>query len=118
MLRPLLRTAIALGILAWVFPTVSISNWVTLLFASIVLTFLQGVVRPLLHILLIPINFVTLGFASTLLNVGLLWLATYLVPGFHIEPMFLFGVYVNEFFSLLLVSALIGTLISGIKLLL
>ncbi len=118
MLRPFLRTALVLIVLAWIFPTISIANWVTLLFATIILTFLLGVVKPLLQILLIPINFVTLGLASTCVSVGLLWLATYLVPGFHIAPMLIFGLYFNTFFSLVLISLLINSSLSLVKLLL
>jgi putative membrane protein len=117
MLRPFIRTALALFTLSWFLPTVSFSDWIALIFASIILTLLYSLIRPLLKIILLPINFVTLGMASALVNVGLLWLATYLVPGFYIEPMLIFGIYINEFFALVLVSILIGFLSSAVKVL-
>lgn len=117
MLRPLFRTALALAILATLFPTVTLSNWMTLVFASLVLTFLNSIIRPILQVLLLPINFVTLGFASIVVSGGLLWLATVLVPGFQVEPMVVLGIYINQFFSLIIVSSMIGGLFSLIKVL-
>ena len=110
LLKPILVTIVTLFILAWALPTVSYINWTTLIVASVVLTLLQKIARPVLKILFLPINIVTLGLFSVVINIGLLWLATWLVPGFAIEPMILFGVALNQFFSLLLVSFLIGSL--------
>jgi len=35
-------------------------------------------------------------------------LVTYFVPGFNIEPMIVLGIRLNQFFTLLFVSTLIG----------
>jgi len=110
LLKPLIVTGVTLFILAWFLPSVSYLNWTTLALASVVLTLLQKIARPALNLLLLPINIVTLGLFSVIINVALLWLATYLVPGFSIEPMILFGVTLNEFFSLLVISFVIGFL--------
>ncbi|MBU0576284.1 phage holin family protein [Patescibacteria group bacterium] len=108
LLKPLINSGLALFLLAYFLPTVSFMDWTTLILAAFVLTLLNKIIRPILKILFLPINIVTLGLFSVVLNVALLWLVTYLVPGFHIEAMALFGVEFNEFFSLLIVSALIG----------
>ena len=115
MLRAIVRTALVLLILAWALPTVSVQNWITLLLAAVVLAFLNGIIRPVLKLFFLPINIITLGLFSTVINVVLLWLATYLVPGFEITPMLVFGVYLNQFFSLLLISLAIGFLQSFLK---
>lgn len=109
-LRVILKTGLTLFILAWFLPTVSYLNWTTLIFASLVLTILQQIVRPILKILFLPISIVTFGLFSVVLNVALLWLATYLVPGLRIENITLLGIELNQFFSLLLVSSLLGFL--------
>lgn len=108
MFRPIIRTAITLFLLAWLLPTVSFYNWVTLLIASVVVTFLYAIIRPILKVLFLPINIITLGLFSTILNTILLYVVMYLVPGFTITPMLIFGVYLNQFFSIMLISVLIG----------
>lgn len=108
LLKPIVVTAATIFLLAWFLPSVNYADWVTLLIASLVLTLLQKIARPVLNILLLPINIVTLGLFSVVINISLLWLATYLVPGFSIDPMVVMGVQLNGFFTLLLVSVLIG----------
>ncbi|MBD3279388.1 MAG: phage holin family protein [Candidatus Pacebacteria bacterium] len=113
-LKPILISGLTIVILAWALPTVSYLNWTSLILASIVLTLLQKIAKPVLKLLFLPINIVTLGLFSLVINVALLWLATYLVPGFQIQPMTIFGLELNFFFSLLLVSFLISLLQSAI----
>ena len=108
MLKAIISTALTLFLLAYFLPTVSYMNWTTLIIASIVLTLLTTFAKPILNILFLPVNIVTLGLFSLVVNVFLLWLATYLVPGFNIEPMTILGARLNEFMSLLVVSFLIG----------
>ncbi len=115
MLRPIVRTALTLFLLAWLLPTVSFSNWVTLVIASIVVTILYGLIRPILKIFFLPINIVTLGLFSAVLNTLLLYLAIYLVPGFEITAMKIFGIHFNQFFSVMFISVLIGFLQSFVK---
>ena len=115
MFRPIVRTAIVLFLLSWLLPTVNVYNWLALVLASIVLTFLYRIIRPVLKVFFLPINIITLGLFSSILNALLLWLATYLVPGFEITPMLIFGVYLNQFFSLILISVAIGFLHSLVK---
>lgn len=104
LLKPILVSGLTLFLLAWLLPSVTYFDWVTLLLASIVLTVLQKIIRPVLGLLFLPINIVTLGLFSLVLNVALLWLVTYLVPGFQIDPISIGGVQLNYFFTLLLMS--------------
>ncbi len=106
--KPIIVTAVTILLLSWALPTVSFANVTTLLVASLVLTLLQKVVRPILNLLFLPINLVTLGLFSVVINVALLWLATYLVPGFEIQSMVLAGIELNQFFSLVVISFLIS----------
>ncbi len=106
-IRSILITAITLAVLAWLLPSVGYLNLVTLILASLVLTLLQKIVKPVLKILFLPINIVTLGLFSLVINVFILWLATFLVPGLSIEPTVLFGIRLGEFGTLLVISFLI-----------
>jgi putative membrane protein len=116
MLRPVVRTAIVLFLLATVLPTVNFYNWLTLVIASVVVTILFQLIRPILKILLLPINVITLGLFSTVINTVLLYVAIYMVPGFTITPMEIFGIYFNQFFAIMLISVLIGFLMPLVKL--
>jgi putative membrane protein len=109
LLKPFIRAALVLGSLT-LFPHVSFSSWVTLLLAAVVFEILFSVVRPILKLLFLPINVVTLGLFSAFINIFLLWLVTYLVPGFHIGNLVLFGVELNQFFSLIVTGFLISIL--------
>lgn len=115
MIRAILITGITLGVLAWAVPTVGFSSLTTLIIASIVLTILYSVVRPVLKLLFLPINVITLGLFSGIINIFLLWLGTYLVPGFHIQEMVLFGTHLSQFWSLVVVSMGIGIIHSVIS---
>lgn len=114
LLKPIIVSAVTIFILAFALPTVSYLDWVTLLIAATVLTLLQKVIGPILKILTLPINLVTLGFFSLVINAALLWLATYLVPGFSIEATQIAGIEFNQFFTLIIVSFLISFLQSVI----
>lgn len=108
MLKSIIISILTIAILAWLFPNISYNSSITLIMAGIVLTLLEKIVRPILKILFLPINVVTLGLFSLVINVLILYLATYFVPGFTIDNVVVFGVALNQFFSLLLASALIG----------
>lgn len=108
LLKPIISYVVTIAVLAWALPNISYSNITTLILASFVLALLQKIAKPILKILFLPINVVTLGLFSLVINVFILWLATYLVPGFKIDNIVIFGVYLNQFFSLLFISFLIG----------
>lgn len=55
--------------------------------SALVLTAFTIFLKPLLKILLLPINFLTLGLLRWVINVLGLFLATYLVSSFQISPL-------------------------------
>ncbi|MEX0895318.1 MAG: phage holin family protein [Patescibacteria group bacterium] len=112
MLRPVIRSAATLGILWYFIPTVYFLNWVAVVLASVTLAIAFGLIKPILQVILLPINFVTFGLANLVMVVSLLWLVQYLVPGFSIQPVIVFGIALNHFFTLVFISAVIS-LISG-----
>jgi putative membrane protein len=108
LLKPIVITFISILLLALVIPSITYASWPTLIIASIVLTLLQKIVRPVLKILFLPINIITLGVFAWVINVIILWLAVLLVPGFHVDQVVLAGVHLGGFFSLLFVSFALG----------
>lgn len=108
LLKPLIVTGSSLWILSYFLPTINVGDWTTLLIASLVMVVVNKFVKPIVKLLFLPINVVTLGLFSVVINVLMLWLVTYLVPGFQITNMVVFGAHLNQFFSILLASILIG----------
>ncbi len=107
-LKSILITGLSIALLAYLLPTVSYQNLTALILASIVLTLLNKIVKPILKILFLPVNIVTLGLFSWVINLALLALATYLVPGFQIKAMVLFGQPIGWLGSLFITSFLIA----------
>ncbi|HPS40575.1 MAG TPA: phage holin family protein [Candidatus Woesebacteria bacterium] len=101
---------LTIAILSWFFPNINYSSSLTLIIAGVVLTLLEKLLAPLLKVLFLPINIVTLGLFSLVINVFVLYMATYLVPGFVINNVVIFGLHFNQFFSLLFASFLISSL--------
>ncbi|MEW6243532.1 MAG: phage holin family protein [Bacillota bacterium] len=59
-----------------------------LLLASLVLALINAVVRPLVIILTLPINFLTLGLLTFVINGLMVYVASVLVAGFTIPGLF------------------------------
>ena len=114
-MKTVLASIVTILLLAWLVPSVSYSGWVALVVAAIVMAILDALIRPILKILFLPINVVTLGLFGWVINAALLWLVTYLVPGFQIMPMLLLGMQLSQFMSLVVVSMLISLIQSFVR---
>jgi len=96
----------------------------TIALAALALTLLGTLVKPLIKLLLLPINFLTLGAFRWLINVLTLWLVILVVPQFKIDsfvfPGINWGVFVissffmPKFWVLVLSSLLISMITSFI----
>ena len=58
--------------------------WVTALAVGLVLGLINAFVKPILSIVAIPINLITLGLFGFILNALLFWATAYFVPAFTI----------------------------------
>jgi len=77
--------AVALLAVTWLLPSIQVSGFGAALVAALLLGFINTLVRPVLAILTLPITLLTLGIFYLLLNGLLFWLASALLPGFHVE---------------------------------
>jgi len=107
-LKPFVVTLLALLALDLLLPNVTTGNWLGLLIASVVLTLLTEVVKPVLSIFLLPITIITLGIFNTILTFFLMWLATVLVPGFHVDPLYIGGYWLGQWVMLLVFAFLLS----------
>ncbi len=74
---------LAVMIAAYIIPGVFVSGWFTAFVVAIVLGILNMFLKPLLLVLTLPINILTLGLFTLLINTLLILLAGSIVPGFH-----------------------------------
>jgi len=77
-----LATALSLLIVDLVVPGVNIANFPAALIAAVVVGFLNSSLRPVLSALSLPLNFLTFGAFSLIVNGLCFTLAAALVPGF------------------------------------
>ncbi|MCL2202816.1 MAG: phage holin family protein [Defluviitaleaceae bacterium] len=99
--------AVCLYILTLIFPGFHIEGVVTALVAAAVLGLVNLVVKPLLHLISLPITILTLGLFSLVINGFSLYLASWIVPGFEISNFF------TAFFAALVLSVLNALLRPG-----
>lgn len=89
-----LVAAIAIAIAAYLVPGVSITP-IAIAVAAVVIAALNLLIRPVLFILTLPLNILTLGLFTFVINALLVMLAAAIVPGFTIAGFWqalLFGI--------------------------
>lgn len=97
-LRLLITAAVAYGLSLILTPHIRIDSFVTAIIFSLVLAFLNAIVKPILIILTLPITIITLGIFLLVINVLMILLAGKLVPGIHIAGFlwaFIFGILLS-----------------------
>lgn len=98
LLRLFLFQIIGLWFTSQILPTiVVIGNWQTLVISGLVLGLLMLIVKPLLKILFIPINFLTFGLLSWFINVVILYILTVIMPQVQIHEWTFPGVNFSGF---------------------
>jgi putative membrane protein len=79
-----LIAAAAVIVASYIVPGVSLASFWTALLVALVLGIINAVLKPLLIILTLPINRVTLGLFTLVINALLVLLASSIVSGFSI----------------------------------
>lgn len=74
--------AVAVMIAAYVLPGVEVANFWTALVVAVVLGVVNAVLKPILVILTLPINIISLGLFTFVINAGLVLVVGSVVPGF------------------------------------
>lgn len=96
-----LINALALLIVANIVPGFTIASLYVALVAAVILGLLNAVVKPILIILTLPINILTLGLFTFVINGLVIYLASTIVKGFDIAT---FGAAVWAAIALWLIS--------------
>jgi len=85
MLMQLLINAIGFFITAKIVPGIKIESWETLGVIAVVWGVLSIILKPILILLTLPVNFLTLGLFTFVINAGMIMLMGELVPGFMVK---------------------------------
>jgi len=104
-----LVSAAALYLTSQIVRGIEIDGVVPLLFAAVTIGVLNAVVRPLVLLLTLPLNVLTLGLFTLVVNAGMLWMASQVVIGFRVHGFWsaLGGWLLMSFFTFL-INLLIG----------
>ena len=79
-----LIASLAIIVSAYILPGVHVENFLTALATALVLGLLNMIVKPILVLLTLPINILTLGLFTLIINASIIMLATVIVPGFEV----------------------------------
>ena len=79
-----LISALSVIAAAYIVPGVSVANFWTAIIAALVIGLVNALVRPILLILTLPVNIITLGLFTLVINALMFWLASSIVKGFDV----------------------------------
>jgi len=105
MIGKLLISAVAFYVTAYLVPGVIIVGWAPLLVVSVVWGVLAMLVRPLLMLLTLPVNIMTLGLFTLVINGVLVLMTAKLVDGFSVDG---FGTAVLAALLLSVINMILG----------
>jgi len=81
----IILTALAVAVADYVIPGVSLDNFWTAVVTVVVMGVINALIKPIVVILTLPINILTLGLFSLVINAALILLAAAIVPGFDVS---------------------------------
>jgi putative membrane protein len=106
----LLVSAAAVFASAYILTGVSVDSFVTAILVALVLGLLNAFIRPVVMVLTLPINVLTLGLFSFVVNALLVLLVAMVVPGFVVD-----GILWAVIFGIVLavVTAVLDAIVPG-----
>ncbi|MEL6930989.1 MAG: phage holin family protein [Cyanobacteria bacterium J06600_6] len=85
-----LSTALSLLIVDIIFSGVSLANFPAAMLAGLVIGIVNSGIKPIISLLSLPINILSLGAFSLIVNGLCFWLASLFVPGFKVAGLISF----------------------------
>ncbi len=78
-------SALVILVASYLLPGVHIAGFLTALVVAVVLGIINAILKPILVILTLPINILTLGLFTLVINAFLVLLTSAIVPGFKVD---------------------------------
>lgn len=85
MLIAIIISTIAVLVTGYILPGIKVDNVITALVVAVVLGFINAFIRPILILLTLPINILTLGLFTFVIMAFCVLLASWIVPGFMVN---------------------------------
>lgn len=104
----LIVNALAVYLTSRLLDGISIDNFVTAVVVAVVLGIVNTIIKPILLLLTLPINFLTLGLFTWVINALMVLLADYVVTGFSVAS-FLWALLFS--FVLSVISSILNKLV-------
>lgn len=96
----ILLNMISIALVAYFIPGISYEGGIqTLILISVILGLANILVKPIISLLTLPIELITLGLFGIVINAGMLYFVSYFVPQFMIRGFYFTGI-TTSFFSL------------------
>lgn len=94
--------ALLIIFVAWIVPGIEVANFLSALLVCIILALINTFIKPFIQFITLPVNILTLGLFSLVINALMLMLAGWVAPGFEVEGFLsaLFGSILLSLFSL------------------
>ena len=101
--------ALAIMFTAWLIPGIEVDGFKSAMLVVVIMALINIFIKPLIVLITLPINLITLGLFIFVINAALLLLLGRIAPGFEVDGFLsaLLGSFVISF---------LGTLISNIEL--
>ena len=80
-----LISALIIIVIAYILPGAEVSGFIAAIVAALVIGLINAFIKPVLIILTLPINILTLGLFTFVINALLIMLASAIVPGFTVK---------------------------------
>jgi putative membrane protein len=103
---------VALLVIDWLFDSVEIGRWGSILLGAAVLGIANAILKPILTILTFPLIVLTLGLFYFVLNIAMLGLAEWIAPDFSING---FWTYIGATIVVWLVNWVLYTLFDSVS---
>ncbi len=85
MIQKIVIQSVAVYVVAWLMSSVTVSPWYVAVIVAVVLGIINTFIRPLVKLITLPINVITLGLFSLVINAAMVLLCDYLIDGFDTE---------------------------------
>ena len=88
-------------LIAWIIPGISVSGFLSAMFVVIIIGLINILIRPIVEFISLPINVLTLGIFSLVINALLFLLVGRIAPGFSIDGFWsgFFGAIILSIFT-------------------
>ena len=103
---------LALIVVDWMFDSVQIGRWGSLLLGAFILKVANAILKPILAILTLPLVIITFGLFYFAINVAMLALAEWVAGNFSIDG---FWTYVGATIVVWLVNLIVGRLLDRVR---